>query len=90
MNHPPNQKSLPTNIFDINDENSILLGDLNAKHSTWGSVVDNRRGTELFDMMNDSAHLILNDGSPTHSSYSYNTMDALDVSIVCPEIYPLQ
>lgn len=34
MYHPPNQKSLPTNIFYINDENSILLGDLNAKHST--------------------------------------------------------
>lgn len=51
-------------------------------------MVNIQRGIELRNMMDDNAHLILNDGSPTHSSYSYNTEDTLDESIVSPDIYP--
>ncbi|GFU71261.1 probable RNA-directed DNA polymerase from transposon BS [Trichonephila clavipes] len=38
--------------------------------------------------MDDSAHLALNDGSPTYSSHSYHTEEALDVSIVSSDIFP--
>ncbi|GFV46392.1 uncharacterized protein TNCV_3232811 [Trichonephila clavipes] len=41
MYHPPNQKSLPDNLLDISESN-LLVGDLNAKHSSWGSVINNR------------------------------------------------
>ncbi|GFW56538.1 hypothetical protein TNCV_1862481 [Trichonephila clavipes] len=37
MYHPPNQKSLPDNLLDISESN-LLVGDLNAKHSSWGSL----------------------------------------------------
>ncbi|GFY27571.1 RNA-directed DNA polymerase from mobile element jockey [Trichonephila clavipes] len=79
MYHPPNQKSLPDNLLDISESN-LLVGDLNAKHSSWGSVINNKRGVELHNLMDDSAHLALNDGSPTYSSHSYHTEEALDVS----------
>ncbi|GFR04187.1 DUF5641 domain-containing protein [Trichonephila clavata] len=37
----------------------------------------------------DRGFMFLNDGSPPpHSSYSYNTKEALDISIVSPDIYP--
>ncbi|GFV16835.1 probable RNA-directed DNA polymerase from transposon BS [Trichonephila clavipes] len=84
MYHPPNQKSLPDNLLDISESN-LLVGDLNAKHSSWGSVINNKRGVELHNLMDDSAHLALNDGSPTYSSHSYHTEEALDVSI---DIFP--
>ncbi|GFW41877.1 RNA-directed DNA polymerase from mobile element jockey [Trichonephila clavipes] len=38
--------------------------------------------------MDDCAHLALNDGSPTYSSHSYHTEEALDVSIVSSDIFP--
>ncbi|GFX80879.1 hypothetical protein TNCV_1908721 [Trichonephila clavipes] len=87
MYHPSNQKSLPDNLLDISESN-LLVGDLNAKHSSWGSVINNKRGVELHNLMDDSAHLALNDGSPTYSSHSYHTEEALDVSIVSSDIFP--
>ncbi|GFX31138.1 hypothetical protein TNCV_2026411 [Trichonephila clavipes] len=87
MYHPPNQKSMPDNLLDISESN-LLVGDLNAKHSSWGSVINNKRGVELHNLMDDSAHLALNDGSPTYSSHSYHTEEALDVSIVSSDIFP--
>ncbi|GFW35098.1 hypothetical protein TNCV_5066641 [Trichonephila clavipes] len=78
-------KSLPDNLFDISESN-LLVGDLNAKHSSWGSVINNKRGVELHNLMDDSAHL--GDGSPTYSSHSYHTEEALDVSIVSSDIFP--
>ncbi|GFV22223.1 hypothetical protein TNCV_2679001 [Trichonephila clavipes] len=63
---PPNQKSLPDNLLDISESN-LLVGDLGAKHNSWGSVINNKIGVELHNLMDDSAHLALNDGSPTYS-----------------------
>ncbi|GFW35754.1 hypothetical protein TNCV_4436011 [Trichonephila clavipes] len=87
MYHPPNQKSLPDNLLDISESN-LLVGNLNAKHNSWGSVINNKRGVELHNLMDDSAHLALNDGSPTYSSHSYHTEEALDVLIVSSDIFP--
>ncbi|GFY22001.1 RNase H domain-containing protein [Trichonephila clavipes] len=87
MYHPPNQKSLPDNLLDISESN-LLVGDLDAKHNSWGSVINNKIGVELHNLMDDSAHLALNDGSPTYSSHSsYHTEEALDVSIVSSDIF---
>ncbi|GFT08619.1 uncharacterized protein TNCV_661921 [Trichonephila clavipes] len=33
--HPPNQLSLPKNLSLVLKDNSIVLGDLNAKHPSW-------------------------------------------------------
>ncbi|GFY29143.1 hypothetical protein TNCV_4722711 [Trichonephila clavipes] len=47
MYHPPNQKSVPDNLLDISESN-LLVGDLNAKHNSWGSVINNKRGVTLW------------------------------------------
>ncbi|GFQ68030.1 uncharacterized protein TNCT_423071 [Trichonephila clavata] len=40
---PPNQSHLPTNFSNFMDKNTITLGDLNAKHTIWGSCCNNTR-----------------------------------------------
>ncbi|GIY65480.1 RNA-directed DNA polymerase from mobile element jockey [Caerostris extrusa] len=70
------------------DENTFLLGDLNAKHSDWGCSNNNHRGNELLDLMEDRGFMILYDGYPTHSSHSYKTEEALNLSLFSPDIYP--
>ncbi|GFY35459.1 hypothetical protein TNCV_195521 [Trichonephila clavipes] len=39
-------------------------------------------------MIDDSGFCFLNDGTPTHSSYSYATVEALDVAVVSPNVFP--
>ncbi|GBO09475.1 hypothetical protein AVEN_137417-1 [Araneus ventricosus] len=87
--HPPNNKQLQDNFNNITGENIIILGDLNAKHPMWGCATQNTRGNELVNLVDDGGFIVLNDGSPTHSSYSYNTSEALDVSIISPDLQPL-
>ncbi|GFR19186.1 hypothetical protein TNCT_665951, partial [Trichonephila clavata] len=63
------------------DKNTIIVGDLNAKHTIWGSSCNNDRGEDILQMMGHTEFMILNDGTPTHSCFSYNTPEALDISI---------
>ncbi|GFX79679.1 hypothetical protein TNCV_2745981 [Trichonephila clavipes] len=56
-------------------------GDLNAKHPIWGCSTANLREKELLDIIDDKCFSILNDGTATHFSYSYNTKEGLDISI---------
>lgn len=86
--HPPDVKSLPNDLQDLFNAGTICLGDLNAKHPIWGCSTANQRGNELLDMIDDRSFTILNDGSPTHFSYSYNTKEALDISIVSSDLGP--
>ncbi|GBM54936.1 hypothetical protein AVEN_77838-1 [Araneus ventricosus] len=55
----------------------------------WGCATQNARGNELVNFVDYGGFIVLNDGSPTHSSYSYNTSEALDVSIISPDLQPL-
>ncbi|XP_054706435.1 uncharacterized protein LOC129216258 [Uloborus diversus] len=86
--HPPCSSSLPDCFFQGYENNIFFLGDLNAKHPNWGCSNSNARGNALLNLADDKSFLFLNDGSPTHSSHSYNTKEALDISIVSPDIYP--
>ena len=43
----------------------ILMGDLNARHETWGDSVTNRNGRLLIEQLSDD-FLILNNGQPTY------------------------
>ncbi|GFW27703.1 hypothetical protein TNCV_765851 [Trichonephila clavipes] len=71
--YPPNPRPLVNDISGISDELTVVLGDLNAKHTLWGCSEINKRGEDLLDFFDDWALLVLNDGTPTHSSFSYNT-----------------
>ena len=43
----------------------IFMGDLNARHETWGDSVTNRNGRLLIEQLSDE-FLILNNGQPTY------------------------
>ncbi|GFX29345.1 RNA-directed DNA polymerase from mobile element jockey [Trichonephila clavipes] len=64
--HPPNSQHLDTNRMEgLFDDNTIILGDFNAKNTTWGSTITNARGLVLSNLVNDKAFLCLNDGTHT-------------------------
>ncbi|GFS69875.1 hypothetical protein TNCV_3101791 [Trichonephila clavipes] len=88
MYHPPDLKSLPTDVQDLFTVGTICLGDLNAKHPIWGCSTTNLRGNELLDIIDDKCFSILNDGTATHFSYSYNTKETLDISIASSDLGP--
>ncbi|GFS62221.1 hypothetical protein TNCV_477401 [Trichonephila clavipes] len=88
MYHPPDLKSLPNDLQDLFTVGTICLGDLNAKHPIWGCSTANLRGNELLDIIDDKCFSILNDGTATHFSYSYNTKEALDISITSSDLGP--
>ncbi|GFU69837.1 hypothetical protein TNCV_112561 [Trichonephila clavipes] len=88
MYHPPDLKSLPTDLQDLLTGGTICLGDLNAKHPIWGCSTANLRGNELLDIIDDKCFSILNDGTATHFSYSYNAKEALDISITSSDLGP--
>ncbi|GFY16473.1 RNA-directed DNA polymerase from mobile element jockey [Trichonephila clavipes] len=86
--HPPNHKPLPPALFNLLNKNSIIVGDLNAKHPSWGCSCSNARGEELLQLLDDTESIILNDGTHTFTSYSYNTSAALDIAITSSELFP--
>lgn len=47
------------------EKNSIICGDFNAKHLTWGNRINDRKGTSLNGIINASGFNILNNGDPT-------------------------
>ncbi|UYV65980.1 hypothetical protein LAZ67_3006054 [Cordylochernes scorpioides] len=88
MYHPPNNKLIDDGTMaQFLTDNTIILGDLNAKHQLWGCSTPNPRGKILSNLFDDNAFMCLNDGNPTHHSYSYNTAQALDISFSSPDIF---
>ncbi|GFV13222.1 hypothetical protein TNCV_3655421 [Trichonephila clavipes] len=85
--HHPNQGHLSAEIFDCSDKNTIFLGDLNAKHQSWGCSTSNDRDNDLLNADDDRALIFLNSGLPTHTSFSYGTSEALDITLVSPELH---
>ncbi|GFU93157.1 RNA-directed DNA polymerase from mobile element jockey [Trichonephila clavipes] len=86
--HPPNHKPLPPALSNLLNKNSIIMGDLNAKHPSWGCSCSNARGEELLQLLDNIESMILNDGTHTFTSYSYNTSAALDIAITSSELFP--
>ncbi|UYV77283.1 hypothetical protein LAZ67_15000335 [Cordylochernes scorpioides] len=88
MYHPPDNKLIDDGTMaQFLTDNTIIVGDLNAKHQLWGCSTPNPRGKILSNLFDDNAFMCLNDGNPTHHSYSYNTAQALDISFSSPDIF---
>ncbi|GFY46982.1 RNA-directed DNA polymerase from mobile element jockey [Trichonephila inaurata madagascariensis] len=81
---------LPDSFLDLAAANvpSIFIGDLNAKHTSWGCSVNNSRVFDLLNAADDRASHFLNDGSSTHHSFSYNTAEALDIAPASLDVFP--
>ncbi|GFS50753.1 RNA-directed DNA polymerase from mobile element jockey [Trichonephila clavipes] len=89
MYHPPNQGCLPDSFLDLAVDNvpSLFIRDLNAKHTSWGCSVNNSKGCALLYAADDRAILFLNDGSPTHHSFSYNIVEAHDIALASVDVF---
>ncbi|GIY43901.1 RNA-directed DNA polymerase from mobile element jockey [Caerostris darwini] len=87
--NPPNNHKLDLGALEVLFTNAtVLLGDLNAKHTAWGCALANNRGQDLENLSNDKAFLFLNNGTHIYRSHSYNTTDALDLTISSPDLFP--
>ncbi|GFW74118.1 hypothetical protein TNCV_4176641 [Trichonephila clavipes] len=87
--HPPNSQHLDTNRMEgLFDDNTIILGDFNAKNTTWGSTITNARSLELSNLVNNKAFLCLNDGTHTFRSNSYGSTDVLNLAFMSPGLFP--
>jgi Reverse transcriptase (RNA-dependent DNA polymerase)/Endonuclease-reverse transcriptase len=64
---PPTEK-LPFNIFDDiirRNNNSVLLGDLNAKHKSWSNSIENQKGRFLSEWLKENSFQVINKFIPT-------------------------
>ena len=64
----------------------IFMGDVNAKHISWGSPFCNSRGNTLHRALSRNNLFILNDGSPTYFNVNTNYYSHLDISCVTDSI----
>ncbi|GFU48594.1 RNA-directed DNA polymerase from mobile element jockey [Trichonephila clavipes] len=55
---------------------------------SWGYSTNNDRGNDLLNAADDRALIFLTSGLPTHTSFSYGTSEALDITLVSPELHP--
>ena len=81
-----------TNLLTSIPEPKLILGDFNARHTSWGSEDTCPRGIILSDCFNDNDLLVLNDGSPTRYDKfrdSYSHIDVLLKNLRAPTFkYP--
>ena len=79
-----NTINLEQTISSINTP-SIITGDFNSWHQTWGSNKNNKKGQILNDFINANELTLLNDGSPTHLS-THNTFTHVDLTFCSPRL----
>ncbi|GFW35941.1 probable RNA-directed DNA polymerase from transposon X-element [Trichonephila clavipes] len=81
---PPSNSNhtLPQTIDTLMNQgfsSTIIMGDFNAKHSSWGCDVDIPRGVRLKTHIERSGYRIL--APPTPTRYGYNSASTLDFAI---------
>lgn len=59
----------------------ILLGDINAHHTEWGSFKDDRWGKAILELINENNLKLLNNGSSTKISKNQTSMSAPDLTL---------
>ena len=62
-------------------DNCFLTGDLNCKHTLWGSTKTDRRGIELIDMLSFHNLVVFNDGNKTRCDPVSGKEECLDLAI---------
>jgi exonuclease III len=86
----PPQKELCEKVFQILKETKtdfILLGDINAKMTSWKTGTNNTNGEILNDIILSYDCLIVNNKEPTHFSFNGNSESLLDFCIISTNIH---
>ena len=78
----PNQKLTPLHLNKlIIDKNLIIVGDFNAKHTLWGSSINDYRGKIINNFLEEKNLVCINKGFGTRLNAS-GSLSHLDLSIV--------
>lgn len=73
-------------LFDSLEAPFVVVGDINAHHTSWGSRKTDSKGKIWAEFIEESDLRLLNDGSPTFLRRDFTT-DALDVAICSKDIF---
>lgn len=68
---------------------TIVVGDFNARHTDWNCLSNNIAGTELSNFLDTSDFILHSPGSPTHFPHSGATPSTIDLFITnstCPVV----
>ena len=68
------------NLFNSIPDPKIVLGDVNAKHISWGSPTNCSRGITLANSLLTNDLLVLNNGEPTRYDKFTNMFSHIDVT----------
>lgn len=80
--NPPNKKIQNEDISGLfKDKPTILLGDLNAKHQTWGCLKTNQNGNKLLKITSEQRIIISPPPSPTFQRPGRQP-DILDIALI--------
>lgn len=66
-------------ILTSSNNQFLLFGDFNAKHSSWNCSINNKAGVELFNLQQSNNFLIHNSPDPTHYPHSGQTPSTIDI-----------
>lgn len=72
------------NLFNQIPEPRFIGGDFNAHDQAWGCVVNDTRGNEIINSLNNSNLIFLNNGEPTRISPPPNRSSAVDLTLCSP------
>ncbi|GFW48630.1 reverse transcriptase domain-containing protein [Trichonephila clavipes] len=79
--HPDNS-DINLDLLNTLLDTKILLGDLNAKNSSWGSRTLDLKGSQIEDLLCDNNLSILNDNRSTYLSKNKGTTSALEITAI--------
>lgn len=85
---PPNKNFSTTNLQNMFADTGmpyLITGDFNGSHTIWGASKTNKKGETIFNFLNDSNLILLNDKSPTHLN-TYGTYSYIDLSFCSPSL----
>lgn len=77
-------------IFSLVTRNcrTIIAGDFNAHHHTWGNDFTDTKGSVVMDLINDSNLILLNDNSKTFIPIQVNRKStAIDLTLCTPNLF---
>ena len=82
MYFSPSDKVQETDIDELfNGRNRLILGDVNARSTRWGSDRVCSRGRIIEKCIDRANLVVLNTGEPTHMDYHSGTMSHIDLSL---------
>ena len=78
---PPGREFNVKSLDKLFDKNTIIIGDLNARHKLWGSSSNDPRGKQIEDLLDAHNFVVINTGQPTYQHYN-GQRSHLDIALV--------